>query len=234
MRSTAFIRTAGIAFALYGVLGVAIAGFMLIVGSATFNELERLRAEFDRDRAKLVQSLRTVGRTVGAAGESTGSFEGSLVSGQDSVNTASRLAFDTSHTFRLMAQQMQLQIFGIQPLVTLAPQFEQGADQLLQLAITLGDTRDTMSTNRSEIWRVSGELAQLRAEVAQVADAFDRSTQTLVAPGQLLPFQVAFYGMSGLVLIQSLFSLIAGFALLRHRERIRVERTSDPPVRLAA
>lgn len=234
MRSTAFIRTAGIAFALYGILGVAIAGFMLLVGRATFDELERLRASFDRDRTALVQSLRTVGRTIGAAGESTGSFDGSLASAQNSANTASQLAFETSNTFRTMAQQMQLQVFGIQPLVTLAPQFEQGAEQLLQLAITMGDTRDAMSTNRSQISRVTSELAQLQREVGQVADSFDRSTQSLAAPGQLLPFQVAFYGMSGLVLIQSLFSLVAGFALMRHRERIRVERQREPPLRLAA
>ena len=234
MRSTAFIRTAGVAFALYGVLGIAIAGFMLLVGMATFSELERLRTSFERDRTTLVQSLRTVGRTVGAAGESTGSFEGSLASAQESANTASQLAFDTSHTFRSLAQQMQLQVFGIQPLVTLAPQFEQGSEQLLQLAITLGDTRDAMATNRSEITRMTNELDRLRGEVALVADAFDRSTQALSAPGQLLPFQVAFYGMSGLVFIQSLFSLVAGFALLRYHTRIRVERQGERTLRLAA
>jgi hypothetical protein len=70
----------------------------------------------------------------------------------------------------------KLQIFGVQPLSSgLAPHFTNSADQLVQLAIELGDTRDSLQKNATDAQRVSGDLGMLRQEPDSLSTALESS-----------------------------------------------------------
>src|SRR4051812_6217673 len=118
---------------------------MLFVGWGTFKQVDALQATLERERASLVRSIRTVAATVKDTATSTNDFQTSINSARNSADTASQLANDTAGTFRDMAVQMNLQIFGVQPLAGIAPQVNRSADQLQQLAISLGSTRDALA-----------------------------------------------------------------------------------------
>ena len=53
-----------------------------------------------------------------------------------------KLTIHTPQIKNLGASLRGLNVFGVQPLATLSPQFDQSADQLQGLAITLGTSRD--------------------------------------------------------------------------------------------
>src|SRR5215207_7693679 len=142
-----FLRTAAVALGLYGVLGLLIATAMLIVGATTFGEIARFQSALETERVALVQSLRTVSATVRDTAGATTEFQRSIESARRSADGASALANDTAGTFRELAARMNIQIFGLQPLATIAPQFDHSADQLTQLAISLGLTRDALGQN---------------------------------------------------------------------------------------
>lgn len=209
------MRSAAIALLVYGVLGLVTTIVMLIVGLATFKQIDALQATVERQRASLVRSIRTVSATVKDTATTTSNFETSIGGARDSADAASKLANDTAGTFRDLGAASNIQIFGVQPLAGIAPQFDRSADQLQQLAISLGATRDALAQNRNDIQRVGTDLAQLNGELDNIANSLDQpGTLGLSAQAQMA-FQLVFYGVCLLMLLQSAFSLIAGIALFR-------------------
>src|SRR5207237_6605623 len=154
------LRAAPIALIAYGVLGLLIAGTLLVVGGSTFHQIDELQSTLEAERAQLVGSMRTVSGTVRDTANSTTQFQNSIDGARTSADTASKLANDTAGTFRDMSAAMSIQIFGLQPLAGIAPQFNHSADQLQQLAISLGGTRDGLAQNRNDIQRVGTDLTQ--------------------------------------------------------------------------
>lgn len=210
-----FLRSAAVALELYGVLGLFIAAAMLVVGATTFGQIQSLERSLEGQRVSLVASIRSVSGTVHDTAEATGDFERSIDGARASADAASDLANQTAGTFRAMANGLGVQVFGVQPFVGLAPQFHQSADQLQQLAISLGGTRDALGQNAADVQRVGADLGKLQRQLEAVAGVLDRPGVLGLDDRALLPFQVAFYGMCLLVLLQSAFSLVAGVALFR-------------------
>ena len=209
-----FLRAAAIALAIYGVLGLFITAAMLVVGYSTFSQVNTLQLGLESERASLVQSIRTVSQTVADTAASTTNFQQSVDGARSSADSASGMANQTAGIFRQLARSLNISILGTQPLAGVAPQFDQSADQLQQLAISLGTTRDSLAQNGNDVRRVGSDLAQLRGQLDAVANALEQPG-IFGATQQLLPFEFAFYGMCLLVLLQSLFSVVAGAALFR-------------------
>ncbi len=210
-----FIRGAAVALCCYGVLALVIGAALLVLGSSAFTQVNGLQSGLETQRASLVRSIRTVSATVKDTATSTNDFQTSIESARTSADTASKLANDTAGTFRDLAAGLNITIFGLQPLATIAPQFNRSADQLQQLAISLGSTRDALGQNRSDVQRVGTDLTQLNAQLDSVAASFDRPGALGLGTQALLPFEFAFYGMCILVLLQALFSIVGGVALFR-------------------
>jgi hypothetical protein len=234
MYGVRFLQTAGLAFAVYSLVGWFVAVAMLIVGGLTFTQIDRSREAVDQERRDVVTALRTLGSTFGDAAAATDSFDVSLGGARDSAMAASRLATDNAASFRSLAAAVQVQVFGIQPLAGLAPQFEQTAGQLDDLAVTLANTGTALGQNSADITRVSRDLAVAQRQIDDVAGLVE-DIDILAASGQaaLLPFKVAYFGMCVLVVLQSLFTFIGGLALLRHarllRRRARLEGATATP-----
>src|SRR5262249_13529946 len=141
--------------------------------------------------------------------------ETSISGAQASADAASKLANDTAGTFRELAAGLNIQIFGVQPLAGIAPEFDRSADQLQQLAISLGATRDALAQNRNDIQRVGTDLTQLNGELNSVANSLEQPGTLGLSTQALVAFQFVFYGVCLLMLLQSAFSLVAGIALYR-------------------
>ena len=209
-----FLRTAAIALEVYGILGLFITAALLVVGYSTFAQVSSLQGGLEAERASLVRSIRTVSTTLADTAASTTNFQRSIDGARAAADSASSLANQTAGTFRQLGRGLNISVFGLTPFAGLAPQFDQSADQMQQLAIALGATRDSLAQNGADVRRVGGDLLQLRRQLDAVAAALEQPG-LLGASQQLLPFQVAFYGMCLLVFLQSLFSVVAGAALFR-------------------
>jgi len=176
-----------------------------------------VQSTLESERAQLVGSLRTVSGTVKDTANSTNQFQSSIDGARNSADTASKLANDTAGTFRDLANGLNIQIFGIQPLAGVSPQFTRGADQLQQLAISLGTTRDALAQNRGDVQRIGADLNQLQAQLDGMASTLNQPGLFGLPAQALWPFQFAFYGLCLLVVLQSVFSIIGGVALYRVR-----------------
>jgi hypothetical protein len=211
-----FLRSAAIALGLYGVLGLCIAAAMLGVGSTSFTQVTALQKTLESERLALVKSIRTVSGTLRDTASATTDFQRSIDNARTSADQASKLANDSAGTFRDLGTSMNsLTIFGLQPLAGLGPQFDRSADQLQQLAISLGTTREALGQNGADVQRVGRDLGQLQVELDAVAASLSQPGVQGFDTQGFLPFQVAFYGMCLLVILQSTFSIVAGITLYR-------------------
>ena len=203
------------ALVLYGIIGILVSVVLLVVGSTTMGQIGTLQNTLEGERSSLVASIRAASKTLADTGTATNDFQTSISGARDSADTASKLANDTAGTFRDMAGNLNISIFGIQPLAGLAPQFERGADQLQLLAISLGATREALAVNRTDIQRVATDLSQLQRELDAVARSLEQPNVLGLGNQSLTPFKFAFYGACLLVILQSVFSIVAGLALHR-------------------
>jgi hypothetical protein len=229
-----FLRSAAIALSLYGVLGLCIATAMLVVGLSTFTQLTSLQTSLEAERVSLVQSIRMVSGTLHDTAGATTSFQQSIDNARGAADQASKLANDSAGTFRDLGIRLGLvSIFGFQPLAGVSPQFATSADQLQKLAISLGATRDALAQNGSDIKRVGGDLTQLQTQLEAVATSMSQPGVLGLNTQSLLPFQIAFFGMCLLVVLQSAFSLVAGVVLYRLQRALGTEDALFPIVRRA-
>ena len=216
MNGYRFLRYAAAGLWLYGGLGILVAVALLVVGVSTFGQVITLQRTLETQQTALVQSVRGMSSILRDTAGATADFQHSIDTARNSADQASRLANDSAGTFRGMGASLtSLTILGIQPLGGIQPQFDRSADQLQQLAISLGSTRESLSQNGSDVGRVGGDLSRLQIQL-------DALASTLGQPGvlgfdipSLLPFQIAFYGVCLLVILQSAFSIVAGLVLFR-------------------
>lgn len=219
-----FLRAAALALGLYGVLGLFIAGAMLVVGATTFRQIATLQTTLESERSALVKALRTASGTLHDTATSATDLQHSIDSARGAADQASQLANDSAGSFRDLGTSLGgISIFGIQPVAGLAPQFAKSADQMQQLAISLGTTRDAMSQNASDVQRVGTDLNLLQTQLDAVTAALNQPGVLGLDTRGSLPFQVAFYGMCALVMIQSAFSIVAAIMLYRLQRALGTE-----------
>ncbi|MCA1647277.1 MAG: hypothetical protein LC797_18080 [Chloroflexi bacterium] len=219
-----FLRSAAVALGLYGVLGLFIASAMLVVGTVTFGQVSSLQATLESERVALVQSVRTVSATLHDTAGATSDFQRSIESARAGADQASALANDSAGTFRDLGTNLAgLNIFGFQPFAGLSPQFARSADQLQQLAISLGVTREALAQNRADVQRVGADLNLLQTQLDAVAASLSQPGVLGLDAQSMLPFQFAFYGMCLLVILQSAFSIVAGIMLYRVQRALGTE-----------
>jgi hypothetical protein len=211
-----FLRSAAIALITYGVLGLVIAAAMLVVGFSTFDQVTSLQRTLENERLALVGSIRTVSGTLRDTSGATSDFQKSIDQARGAADNASKLSNDAAGSFRQMAAGVTaITIFGVQPLGGIAPQFASSADQLQQLAISLGSTRDALAQNGTDVQRVGTDLGKLQKQLDDVANSLSQPGVLGFEPQSMVPFQVAFYGMCLLVILQAAFSIVAGMVLYR-------------------
>src|SRR5258708_12648143 len=76
-----FLRSAAVALGAYGLLGLFISAAMLVVGTTTFGQVQRLQATLENERVALVQSIRTVSGTLKYTAGATAALPRSLTPG---------------------------------------------------------------------------------------------------------------------------------------------------------
>jgi hypothetical protein len=216
MFSNRFLRAAAMALWAYGVVGIFVAAAVLMVGLATFEQVMSLQKAVETQRTALVQSVRGMSSTLRDTAAATSDFQRSIDTARGSADQASQLANDSAGTFRNMGESLAgLTILGLQPLVSIQPEFDRSADQLQQLAISLGSTREALAQNGSDIGRVGGDLSRLQLQVDTLASALSQPNILGLDTRSLAPLKFAFFGMLALVLAQSVFSIIAGVVVFR-------------------
>lgn len=191
----------GWALILYGVLGLALVVIGALIGLELASRIERLAATADGTLAAAV-------RSTDAAADAFTNVDASLSESEASADAAAALARDASGTLASLSAAMELSVFGAQPLLPLAGEFEASAEQASALGETLDRVGGSLSDTRTDVVSIGRELDGLSAEL----DALRQANGT---GGSAPPLRLFVVLLLAWLLIPALGGLLGGLALLR-------------------
>jgi hypothetical protein len=201
---TDLMRSRRIAWALvaYGVSGLAL---LIIVASAALDAVGRV----ERIASSANSTLDSAAVTAEAAADAVIGANDSLERGAASASDAASLSRDASVSLRSLGRAMELSIFGAQPLLPLADDFDATADQAESLADELDGVGDALTGTQSDISVLGGRLQDLADDLAALSDAG-------ATPGDPMPPLQLIVGLLMIWLVlPAVAALIGGALLLR-------------------
>lgn len=190
----------------YGVAGLGLLVLGALIGLDAATRIERLAAEADG-------TIAAAARSTEAAASSFTSIDGSLSRAQDSADAAASLALDASSTLDRLASAMELSVFGAQPLLPLAGEFEASAREAEALAGTLDGVADSLGETRPDVASIGTELEVLSGEL-ELLRATDEE-------GGSPPLRLFVALLLAWLLIPALGALIGGVSLVRSGRLLR-------------
>lgn len=153
----------------WGLIAYGLVGLVLVVGGALIGLQAAGRVE--RVASAADGALVAAARSTRAAAESFTSIDGSLASAQLSAGQAATLADEASGTLDALAASMRLSIFGSQPLLPMATEFETSADQAAELAVTLASVGGSLDATRDDVAAIGLELESLGRQLEALRGA---------------------------------------------------------------
>lgn len=186
---------------LYGVLGFALVLGGAMIGLELASRIERLATTADGTLAAAV-------RSTDAAADAFTNVDGSLSEAETSAAAAGALARDASGTLASLARAMELSVFGAQPLLPLAGEFDASAEQASALGETLDRVGGSLGATRTDVTSIGTELDELSVQLAGLRNANGSGGP---AP-PLRPFVILLLSW---LLVPAVGGLLAGLALLR-------------------
>lgn len=206
------LRIAGWALLAYGAAGVVLLLAVLAMAGAPLGEAERLFSSLDA-------TLDAAGDTARSTSTAMLSVQAGLDEAREGTANAGLLLADAAATSGRLADAMGLSIFGTQPLIGLADDFDAIATQLTSIGDSLTRVGSALETSGSDLAAVRDDVDRLAVEIERVharagADAASSwGTLRLVALALL-----------AWLVLPALAALAAGGWLLRAERGIRVSR----------
>ena len=188
---------------LYGVLGLVLVLGGAAIGLDVTDRVERLTATADG-------TLAAAARSTDVAAEAFTNVDASLSESQGSADAAAELARDASVTMESLARAMELSVFGAQPLLPLAAEFDASAEQASALAETLDLVAASLGDTRTDVALIGTELAGLSSELNALREANGTSGSATAPPLRLFVLLLLAW-----LLIPAAGGLLIGLALLR-------------------
>ena len=186
---------------LYGILGLGLVLSGAVIGLDVASRIERLATSADGTLAAAV-------RSTDAAADAFTNVDASLSESEASADAAADLARDASATLASLARAMELSVFGAQPLLPLAGEFDTSAEQALALGETLERVGGSLGDTRTDVSSIGTELDALSAQLAALRDA--NGTDSSAPPLRLFVVLLLVW-----LLVPAIGGLLAGLTLLR-------------------
>lgn len=187
----------------YGILGLALVISGAVIGLEVATRIERLSATAD---GTLVAAV----RSTDAAADAFTNVDASLSESEASAGAAAALARDASGSLTALARAMELSVFGTQPLLPLAAEFDASAEQASALGEALDRVGAALGDTRGDVTNIATELDGLSAELATLRDVDDAP-----ASGTLPPLRLFVVLLLLWLLVPTVGALVGGLALLR-------------------
>lgn len=183
----------------YGAVGLLLA---LVLAAAAWSPAER--AETIAGQADA--SLQAAADAARAAADGFGNFDATLEQSSSSAGSAAALARETAGTMSELAGAMAISVFGAQPLLPLADDFQTSSEQLVLLAGDIDEIGASLDASRGDASRLHERLDRLADELAALQGE---------APNRTPPLRALLVVALAWGTLPALAALAAGIALRR-------------------
>jgi hypothetical protein len=191
----------GWALVVYGILGLVLVVGGAAIGLGLASQVERLAVTADGTLAAAV-------RSTDAAAAAFANVDSSLTEAETSADAAASLSRDASGTLASLARAMELSVFGAQPLLPLAGEFDASSAQASALGETLDRLGGSLGDTRTDVARIGTGLEALSAELATLREANGSG-------GSAPPLRLFVALLLAWLLVPAVGALLGGLVLLR-------------------
>lgn len=188
----------------YAALGSVLIVAALLVGGPLVSRLDRLSGS-------AVETMSAASEAARAAADAFGGLDASVVQARTSAEDAAALSGETAATLDALATAMSLNLFGAQPLLPLADQFERSAEQMRELGGNLDGIGQALDANREDLSEVGARMTDLADELETFSG---RIVDEELAGG--IPLSWLYYGFLLWQLLPILAAVAAATWLFRH------------------
>jgi len=195
----------------YAFLGVLLLVAAVAVGLPMVGRVQRIAESASG-------SIEAAARSAQAASTALAGVDDSLTQAQASAVNAATLSRNAAQTLGNLSEAMGVSILGTQPLIGLADDFADSADQLVLLGDSLEQIGQAMATSQGDVDEVAVELQGLTDQLTELAG----STEGELA-GTDPPLTWLFAGFLAWQVVQVVAAGLAGLLILRNAS-LRLER----------
>jgi len=210
--STRALRLLGSALIGYGLAGTVLLAVLVGMVAPPLDEVAELADSVGEQRSAALEALDEAATTARETAIAVRNVDSSLAQARAATDRAAGLSAGVGRSMRELAAAMAIDVFGIQPLIGLAPSFETSAGNLDLLAgdltaigLALEGSRTDSQTVAAGMDDLAGAIGDLRASVAASPDL----SQAVAA---LEPLRVGLLALLAWLLVAALGCVVAGFA----------------------
>jgi hypothetical protein len=179
------LRILAVVLVAYGLLGVGIAFFGLVLTQDALTRMRAVDTQVGQTRGSARESLTTIARTLDGAAETTSGFAQSTREGSQALVTASGLAREAGQNLTGLTQITSITILGVQPFAGLDEPFRDTGRRLDQLGGELRVTGESLAENAIRVERLGEDLVTIRQQTLNVRESLDGALGAAM-PGGLL------------------------------------------------
>ena len=198
------MRALGWLLVVYAFLGVLLLVAAVAVGLPMVGRVQRIAESASG-------SIEAAARSAQAASTALAGVDDSLTQAQASAVNAATLSRNAAQTLGNLSEAMGVSILGTQPLIGLADDFADSADQLVLLGDSLEQIGQAMATSQGDVDEVAVELQGLTDQLTELAG----STEAELA-GADPPLTWLFAGFLAWQAVQVVAAGLAGLLILRN------------------
>lgn len=170
-------RAAGTALIAWGVVGLVLLALFFNGLAGPISELNTMAASLETQRAAALEAIDSARATIDKTATGVRGMDSSLGDAKAAVDRASSIATGVGDTMGGLAQAMQVNIFGLQPLAGLSGGFTDAATQLGGLSTDLAAIGASLDSNRDDAVAVAQSLDDLSSSLTDFRTAVNSGPQ---------------------------------------------------------
>jgi hypothetical protein len=204
------LRLVGTLLIVYGVAGTLLLGVVGASIAAPLDEIGELAESVGEWRAAALEALNEASQASRETSTTVRGMDSSLVEAKGATDRAATLSAGMAQTMRDLGAAMAIDIFGVQPLIGLAPGFDTSAQNLDLLSGDLADIGAALETTRQDAGSVATNIDDLATAIEELRVAMADSPDMSVTLESRETLRLGLLALIGWLIAGSIGCILAG------------------------
>lgn len=196
----------------YGVTGTVLLAVLAASIAAPLDEIGELAESVGEWRAAALEALDEASQASRETSSTVRGMDASLIEAKGATDRASSLSAGMAQTMRELGAAMQIDIFGVQPLIGLVPGFDASAQNLDLLSGDLADIGVALETTRQDATSVATNIDDLAEAVEELRLAMAESPDMSDTLGTRETLRLGLLALIGWLIAGSIGCILGGLA----------------------
>jgi hypothetical protein len=221
MRHSKRVRLLGLALVLYGLVGIGIFVVLALGVTRPLDRAQRLSNSVEEQRAALVDSLAEAETTIRQMADGVRRMDQSLGEAKVATDRASNISRGVAQSMYQLRDTVALEIpFLGQPLIGLAPSFDQSGQNLDLLGEDVAAIGAALDSNRADVVLTADNMVELADSVNELTRTVRESPSVEVSQTTIQSARLAVWAVAAWMVLFAIGCVVVGGYLMMARRTV--------------